>query len=931
MSQDTKLALIEASPFLTGLANRFPELLDKSPDTAIKEICNNLQTSVFECSDDAAIKVLVRNARSQAALTIALADIEGVWGLEQVTHALTQVADACLNATINWLFLDAHRQGKLQLNDEKNPSNQCGYVALAMGKHGGHELNFSSDIDLIILFDAERAPLCEGVEPNQFFVRMTKQLSSILQQMTAQGYAYRVDLRLRPDPRATQIAISFDAALIYYESVGQNWERAAMIKARPAAGDIELGNEFLSELLPFIWRKYLDFATIAEVHSLKKQINAVKGHAKVAVLGHNVKLGRGGIREIEFFVQTQQLIAGGRNKALRGKSTLLMLDELVKARWVEAQTAVQLQDAYRFLRQIEHRIQMIDDQQTHTLTTDPERFAVFAKFAGFDSAQSLETKLRETFELVQGHYDHLFEDDENPQDERVWVFDGEDDDESTLENLANLGFGQPMMVSSTIRGWYIGRYGAMRSNVARERLTEILPALLKALSGAGDADGTFAAFDRFLSGLPTGIQLFSLLKAHPQYLELIANILGSAPRLAQEMSRHPKMLDAVLEPSFFEDLTTKQQLDEVIASQVPDDLPFDLVLDQTRVVAREQMFRIGVRSLSDTLNARDAGQAYSDLAQSLIERLLKSVQLELQQRYGIVETGRICVVAMGKLGGYEMSSTSDLDLIVIYDHQSEHQYSTGPKQISTNQYYARVTQRLITSLSAPTSEGVLYEVDMRLRPSGNKGPIATHIDAFIDYQNNSAWTWEKLALTRARVIAGDDGFKSVVEAAITDCLCAKRDTSQVFKDAISMRKTMLEAKQPKSVWDIKSHRGGVVDLEFIVQSLQISHAHQNKKILSTNILAAIRKLSAANILKPEVANQLDFICRLYQQLSQILTLGVSGVFDPKIAPVGLKKLISTTMSAPDIAHAQAILTDTQVQLKEIFDREIGRLDYESMT
>ena len=926
MSHDAKLKLIEASPFLTGLAHRYPQCLELDPQQAIDDICAQIKTKTADCTTEAEVKTSVRHSRNQAALIIALADIESVWQLEQVTTALTQIADACLIATIDWLLIDAERQGKLKLIDPKNPSHDCGYVALAMGKHGGYELNFSSDIDLIILFDAARAPLSEGVEPNQFFVRMTKQLVSILQQMTPQGYAYRVDLRLRPDPRATQIAISFDAALIYYESVGQNWERAAMIKARPVAGDIELGQIFLKELVPFIWRKYLDFATIAEVHSLKKQINAVKGHASIAVLGHNVKLGRGGIREIEFFVQTQQLIAGGRNKALRGKSTLAMLNELVKANWVEAETAKQLNAAYRFLRQIEHRIQMVDDQQTHTLPSDPEKFETFAKFAGFKNAQLLKDKLRQTFELVQGHYDHLFEDDINPSDDNVWVFESETDDESTLEKIAELGFSQPTMVSSTIRGWYIGRYGAMRSAVARERLTEILPALLKAFAGSGDADATFAAFDRFLSGLPTGIQLFSLLKAHPQYLELIANILGSAPRLAQEMSRHPKMLDAVLEPSFFETIATRQQLQDLIADQVPDDLPFDLVLDQTRIVAREQMFRIGVRSLSDTLNAGDAGQAYSDLAQCLIERLLKAVERDLEPRHGIIEKGKVCIVAMGKLGGYEMTSASDLDLIVIYDHPQDQTSSTGPKQISVNQYYARLTQRLITSLSAPTSEGVLYEVDMRLRPSGNKGPIATHIDAFVDYQKNSAWTWEKLALTRARVVAGDKDFRAVVETAIAAALCVPRNKQEVFNDAISMRKTMLDAKQPASVWDVKSHRGGMVDLEFIIQALQITYAHDHRKILATNLLKAIENLSAAKIIDTQVANRLDYICRLYQQLSQILKLGVSTVFEPDRAPIGLKKLIASTLSAPDIAQAEAILIDMQIELKEIFDTIIGRLD-----
>ncbi len=916
-------SVLEGSPFLTGLASRYPDCLSANPQAALADLCDMLKSDAVSAGSESDLKHNLRLARNKAALVIALADLTGQWTLEEVTRNLTTIADACLNAAINWLLLDGQRQGKIARLNDQNPALDCGYVVLAMGKQGAHELNFSSDIDLIVLYDPEIARLAQGVEPSTFFVRLTKRLVTVMQDMTSDGYAYRVDLRLRPDPRATQVAISFDAALNYYESIGQNWERAAMIKARPVAGDLDLGAAFLREIQPFIWRKYLDFAAIAEVHSLKRQIHAVKGHGKIAILGHNVKLGRGGIREIEFFVQTQQLIAGGRNANLRGISTLDMLDRLAQADWISTKAASDLQQAYRFLRQIEHRIQMVADQQTHQLPLDQQRFDDLAGFAGYDSGEIFAKTLRATFELVQKYYDDLFEDHTGALETEL-NFSGDADDEETLANLQQMGFGQPAMVSSTIKGWYAGRYRAMRTEIARERLTELLPTLMAALGRSGDPDGAFAAFDRFLSGLPTGIQLFSLLRANRQFIDLIANILGAAPRLARELSRRPKMLDAVLEPTFFSELPGRREIMAAVETAVPTTLDFDQVLDQCRIVGREQMFRIGVRTLTDTMSAADAGKAYSHLAQCLIERLLQAVQVDLQLRHGTVAGGQFCVVAMGKLGGWEMSAASDLDLMVIYEHDPEVTTSSGPKQISPNQYFARLTQRLISALSAPTPEGVLYEVDMRLRPSGNKGPIATHISSFIDYQAISAWTWEKMALTRARVVTGDETFRAKVEAAISNSLRARRDREAVFADALEMRKTMLANKKPQGPWDLKQVSGGIVDLEFIVQVLQIVHAEKKPAVLSQNILTAISNLADNAVLPQQIADQLASTCQLYQQLTQILKLGISGPFVPEKSPPGLTKLINAATASPDLATSQELLKDAQKRIGEIFEQVLLR-------
>ena len=499
------------SPYLRSLMLRDPEfvmrVMDGTPGVLLDDVCGDIGGAKLLPTQPEVMAAL-RLAKDKASLIVALADLGGVWNVDEVTTQLTRFADAMLGATINWLLIDAGRAGKLTLANPGDPSMNCGYVAIAMGKHGAGELNYSSDIDLIILYDPDKAPLAQDIEPATFFVRMTKRLVAILQDITEHGYGLRVDLRLRPDPRATQVAISMEAAAIYYESMGQNWERAAMIKARPAAGDLALGGEFLDRLKPYIWRKYLDFAAIADVQSLKRQIHAVKGHGTIAVLGHNIKLGRGGIREIEFFVQTQQLIAGGRNPSLRGLKTLDMLDALAAAGWITLDTAADLKAAYRFLRTIEHRIQMVNDEQTHVLPMDEVAFAGLARFSGYASPDIFGQKLRQTFELVQGHYAALFENaTELGNAAGSLVFTGGEDDPETIETLSSMGFKQASEVSATIRGWHFGRYAATRSGKSRELLTELMPVLLAALARSGDADLAFLAFDRFIAGLPAGVQL----------------------------------------------------------------------------------------------------------------------------------------------------------------------------------------------------------------------------------------------------------------------------------------------------------------------------------------------------------------------------------------------------------------------------------------
>lgn len=699
-----------------------------------------------------------------------------------------------------------------------------------------------------------------------------------------------------------------------------------MIKARPCAGDLPLGDEFVARLRPYIWRKYLDFAAIADVQSLKRQIHAVKGHGEIAVHGHNVKLGRGGIREIEFFVQTQQLIAGGRNPALRGRRTVDMLDALAAANWITHETAKELTEAYRFLRLVEHRIQMVADQQTHDLPKDDEDFARLARFAGFAGAEEFATALRETFTRVQGHYARLFENTpELGTDSGSLVFTGGEDDPETIENLKRMGFTRPSDISATIRGWHFGRFPATRSSKSREILTEIMPALLQALARTGDPDQAFLSFDRFLTGLSAGLQIFSLIKANPRLLDLIATIAGTAPRLAAQLSDRPKVLDAVLDPAFFGPLPVRDELASTLAFITPGDIPLDEVVDRARIFGREQMFRIGVRVLSDTVSAVEAGTAFSNLAEVLLDRLHAAVDEDFRQRHGRVPGGRSAVIAMGKLGGQEMTAGSDLDLILIYSADADAEMSDGPRPLPVSQYYARFTQRFISALSAPTAEGVLYEVDMRLRPSGSKGPVAASLESFIVYQRESAWTWEKLALTRARPLAGDAGLRQNLAAAINAALREPRDRETVRTDVIAMRRLMLKELPPTSIWDIKRSRGGLVDVEFIAQYLQLIAAPEHPGVVDTNTLAAIEKLQQAAMLSKTDAESLKEAAILYHRLTQVLRLCLAGPYLPTEAPAALNRLVANAAATPDVRLAEALLAETQARVTALFDRLVGPL------
>jgi glutamate-ammonia-ligase adenylyltransferase len=867
------------SPYLTFLCEREPrllsELIEEGPDQVVSAIWERLAEIKRSAASGEDPSRGLRLAKRRVALVAALADITGVWPLAGVTGALSRFADTALGCACAFLLRELARQLECELRDEDAPEVGSGLIVLGMGKLGAGELNYSSDIDLVIFYDPECVTTSRREDIQNGFVRLARGLVRIMAQRTADGYVFRTDLRLRPDPSSTPPAMSVLAAEIYYETLGQNWERAAMIKARPVAGDREAGRRFVEQLRPFIWRKNLDFAAIGDIHSIKRQIYAHRGGRKIAVGGHNIKLGRGGIREIEFFVQTQQLIWGGRLPALRLTGTCTALLALVAAGKVDEAAARDLIAAYEFLRRVEHRLQMINDEQTHALPDEPAALRTVANFLGFSTTDAFAEALLHHLHCVERHYAELFEDAPPLTAGALGgnlVFTGGEPDPDTLATLHRLGFGKVEMVDAAVRGWHHGRCRAMRSPRARELLTELMPFLLKAIAEMPDPDATLLTFDRFLTGLPAGVQLFSMFHANPELLKLVVHIMGVAPGLAATLARRPAVLESVLSADFFQEppsaIDLQTELDGVLART----RGMEEALDAARRWASERNFQVGVQSLNRLLGTSEAQIAWSNVADAALRGLLPQVEADFVASHGRVQGCGMAVVAMGKLGSREMTVNSDLDLIFVYTTPAVDAVSDGDRPLAASQYFARLSQRFINALTAPTAEGRLYEVDMRLRPSGKAGPIATSLAAFERYHREQAWTWEQMALTRARVIGGPSILVGDIKRIIREMLTRPRDAQALRAAVADMRARIALEHQARSVWDVKYVRGGLVDIEFIAQYLQLLHAHDAPQVLSTNTMDALAALSAARVLAADVADALIEALDFWQQIQARLRL-----------------------------------------------------------
>ncbi|GJD48772.1 Bifunctional glutamine synthetase [Methylobacterium crusticola] len=921
------LGLADHSPFLWGLAARGPdrlgELLAEAPEAAHAAlVAGQRGAAAAGTAKDAAARTLRRN-RADHALLVALADIGGVWSLDAVTDALSAFADASVQAAADAMLHEAAASGRFRPADPARPQDGSGLFVLGMGKLGANELNYSSDIDLIVLFDPDAAPLREGVEATPFFSRLAQGMGRLLQERTADGYVHRVDYRLRPDPGSTPTALSLASAYTYYETVGQNWERAAFIKARPVAGDRGLADAFLAELRPFVWRKYFDFASIADVHAMKRQIHAVRGHGAIAVAGHDIKLGRGGIREVEFFVQTQQLVFGGRRPSLRGRRTLDMLAALHDEGWITPQARDELGEAYRFLRTLEHRLQMVADEQTQRLPDDEARLARFARFCGYPDAAAFGAALTARARRVQGHYALLFEAaPELAGEVGDLVFTGSEDDPETLATLARLGFRHPGQATETIRGWHFGRRPAVTSPRAREVLTELVPALVQALAGTGDPDGALAALDRAFGRMPAAVELLTILRSHERLRLLFADLLGTVPRLADTVGFSPHVLDAVIDPAFVAPVTDPASLAEQFGRLVGAPRDLEDFLDRCRDAARQMRFVTGARLLSGILPPVGAGRAYAGIAEAVIALSLAAAEGAFAAEHGRVPGGRLAVLGLGRLGSRQLTADSDLDLVVVYDFDAADRESGGPRRLDAAVYYNRLTQRLVGALTVPTRRGRLYEVDLRLRPSGGQGPIANQWQRFLPYWRGEAAPWEHMALSRARVLAGDPGLVAEAQAAVRAIVGEARDPAAVAAEVRAMRALVAREKGDGGPLDLKLAPGGLLDLDFLAQALVLGHAHAHPGLIGLDAPAVLEEAGRLGLLAPEASARLAAAYRLIDDVHHWQRLMVEGDF-ARSAPPAARARLAAAVGLPDEAALLTLLGETRAGVRALFEKVLG--------
>lgn len=871
----------------------------------------------------------LRIAKRRVALYLAIADICGNMDVMSVCKYLSLFADIAVQAALTALWPNFYRRAKIT-----NGSNDIpfGFFILGLGKLGGCELNYSSDIDLIAFYD----PLSfESEAPDMLqdnCVRLCRQLVQMLDTRDADGYVFRVDFRLRPDPASTALTMTVNAAEQYYEMHGQNWERSALIKARIIAGDKTVGENFLKRLTPFLWRKNLDYAAIREIHAIKKRIHDHRGGYVIKNLeGHNVKLGRGGIREIEFFAQAWQLIWGGRNLNLRIRPTLKVLKTLYAQEFIEADTYNELKEAYLFLRHVEHRLQMQMDEQTQTLPLETDKFDQFALFCGYENAIDFRKNLTKYLSNVEKQYGKLFEDSQSNTTEQKFIFSTSEIDEATFNELLGLGYKDPKIIDMQIRQWLNGTYRATRSKHAQTLILEMIPNLLLAFAEYDDPQKSFMRFDQFLKNINRGVQLLAIIHANPSIFDLLMRILNGAPMLSLYLEANPHLLDALLEGELLNPPPSLNEMKKELKGRLKSFSYNKQVIlqDYLELAARwsqDRRFILSIQALYSDMNPRLIFMAYSHIAEVTLQFILPYITEDFEGRHGVIKGGELTVAALGRLGSMEMTPTSDLDLIFIYKADDYLSSSDGQRSLICSQYYGKLGQRIISALTAPTTAGMLYEVDMRLRPSGNKGPLAVSVDSFINYQYNEAWTWEHMALCRGRIVSKKTDFSARISQEIQIILTQKRDKITLKEDISDMRNRLYKEKPPQNIWDVKHCEGGIFDMEFMIQYQLLSSAHQYPEILSTNPLSALDNLKKSDLLDDycyELLKEHLNLCQilqLYQRLSygKIDLSELFNLEEKNNENSILEAILSQTNMASASALTENYLTNCQ-KVREIYN------------
>lgn len=834
---DTIRALQRArdhAPFLNRLMEANPVFVEC---IATGELAARFEdfAHLLEPVQNSPMEALRRN-RQKLALYTAIGDLSGQFSLEETVHLLSDFADYALDEAIRAAF------------EERIPgANPAGFSVIALGKHGSRELNYSSDIDLMFLFDPETMPCREKEEPQQAAVRLGRRVVEILNERTGDGYVFRVDLRLRPSPEVTPVALTIGAAIAHYETSAEPWERAVFIRSRAAAGDIALGQHFLDVIQPFIWRRSLDFGAIRAIRAMSHRIRDHYAQGQEFGPGFDLKRGRGGIREIEFYAQIHQLIHGGRDADLRAPATLDALSVLGEAGQIAAEDVARLADAYRLFRTIEHRLQMIEDQQTHSLPTDPAAIDQVARLHGIEDGATLLEALADPVIYVGTLYDQL-------DDERQEKLPS---DQERLElSLKEYGFAQPHDAWRRIEGWRSGRLRSTHSPVARDALEAVLPSLIAEMGQSPDPLGVINRFDVLLDRMPSAVNLFRLLEARPGLSHLLVAVLSHAPALADELARHAVLFDGLIDATA---LDPPEPLDELtgLLEGGSASLDYQHRLDRMRQLVGEERFALGVQLIEGRSDPLDVAAGYSRVAEAALRVLTGAAVAEFETVHGRIDGCELVILALGRLGGEALTHASDLDLVYLFtgDHGAQ---SDGERPLGATSYFQRLAQRVTAALSVPTASGPLYEIDTRLRPSGAQGLLAVSFDSFEAYHRDNAWTWEHMALARARPVYGSQGAQDALKEMISAILHRERDDASLTADLRKMRAEIGAHKPPAGPFDVKLVDGGLVDLEFCVHLVQL----RDHVGLQPQLPNAIAEVVAAGLIDPGMATAHDLLTRM---------------------------------------------------------------------
>ncbi len=873
-----KAALTEAlsraeahSPYLRLLMGRFPEVADLLAGGKLEAALDTHRRG----DPDATIAAQLRHAKGRLALAVAIGDLAGLLTLEQVTAALSDFADFALDAAISDAIV-AHVPG----------AEAQGLAAIALGKHGSSELNYSSDIDPILLFDPDTLPHRSREEPVEAAVRIGRRIVETMQARDGDGYVFRIDLRLRPNPEVTPIVLPVEAAISYYESQAAAWERAAFIRSRACSGNVALGQGFLDAIKPFVWRRGLDFGAIREIRGMSRRIRDHHASGQAFGPGYDLKRGRGGIREVEFFAQIHQMIHGGREPALRAAPTLDALAALGAAGRIDPDHAATLAEAYRRFRTVEHRLQMIDDQQTHSLPKTFEALDTVALLDGLADGNALIATLEPHVMAVGSIYDAL------DGDETATV---PADDDRLAEVLAAAGFSDPAQAARLIEHWRGGTIRALRTPAAREALETVLPGLIAALGAAPEPHHAIVQLSSLVERLPSAINLFRLLDARPALRKLLIDILSHAPTLAEALARRADLLDALIDATALDPPGSVAELHAAMASAGD----VEEQLDQVRRVVGEQRFALGVQVIEGAADPIAVAAGYARVAEAALGVVADTTITAFERAHGRVPGSEFVVLALGRMGGAELTHASDLDLIYLFtgDFAAE---SDGAKPLGAVHYYNRLAQRVTAGMSVPTAIGALYEIDTRLRPSGKDGPLVVSLEGFANYQREEAWTWEHMALTRARTIYGSAEARAATEAIIAEVLEAPRDVAKLTADAVTMRAEMFRHKPPAGPLDVKLCDGGLVDLEFAVHVTQLAH----RQGLDPNLGAAISQLVEAELMPAAMVHA-------HQLLTRILVTGRLFAPDAQEPPAATRVVFAKACGAADWAALLADLAATR--------------------